>query len=82
MGRGSDFPFFGHESCAGSVFTVVGVCDRCARKASLTRMAERLFCPLCLALERRERARHRGPERRREASDPRRFGRRHDDPQE
>jgi hypothetical protein len=62
---------------------VANVCDRCARKASsLTKAFDRLLCPLCLALERQERARFRGAERRREPHDPRRFGRRHDDPQE
>jgi hypothetical protein len=47
-------------------------------------MEEHSYCALCLALERRERAqaKYRGPERRREPDDPRRFGRRKDDPQE
>jgi len=62
---------------------VADVCARCARKSSsLTKTFERLLCPLCLALERQERERFHRAERRREPHDPRRFGRRHDDPQE
>jgi len=72
----------GMEVASAVPVTVLGRCDRCERKAELTRTFDRLLCALCLALSRRQRTGHRGEERRREPHDPRRFGRRLDDPQE
>jgi hypothetical protein len=61
---------------------VQGTCDSCARNAALNPMEDRFLCALCFALEQQKRTEYRGPERRREAVDPRKFGKRSDDPQD